>query len=139
MAARTPARWSDPSRDGERESERGRERGRRRENRAQNEFLFRSRISMPTGLVLYSATGRSQNRITSFTPKDTPTFVESELGRAKLHILAKIVVDRISLHYAWAAPRPLARPLARLPMAWLLLLVARKKMLIIRPASRQRR
>ena len=135
MAARPPARWSDPSRDGERE----RERGRRRENRAQNEFLFRSRISMPTGLVLYSATGRSQNRITSFTPKDTPTFVESELGRAKLHILAKIVVDRISLHYAWAAPRLLARPLARLPMAWLLLLVARKKMLIIRPSCRQRR
>ena len=135
MAARPPARWSDPSRDGERESKRGR----RRENRAQNEFLFRSRISMPTGLVLYSATGRSQNRIATSIPKDTPTFVKSELGRAKLHVFPKIVVDRISLHYAWAAPRLLARPLASLPMAWLLLLVARKKMLIIRPASRQRR
>ena len=135
MAARPPARRSDPSRDGERESKRGR----RQENRAQNEFLFRSRISMPTGLVLYSATGRSQNRITSFIQKDTPTFVKYELGRAKIRVFPKIVVDRISLHYAWAAPRLPARPLARLPMAWLLLLVARKKMLIIRPASRQRR
>ena len=51
------------------------------------------------------------------------TFMKSSSVQDKFFFIFVFV----SLYYAWAAPRPLVRPPARLPIAWLLLVVARKE------------